>query len=58
MGVPYTLYCHKYEPTEDEPRKGWKKLHLSGGDWNNSMEHIFIPGSSYGWNQCFYKLKS
>ena len=30
--LPYTTYSHKYKPTEDDPRKDWKKLRLSGGD--------------------------
>ena len=33
---PYKTYYQKYEPTEDEPRKDWKKLHLSGGRPKNS----------------------
>ena len=28
---PYTTYSQKYEPTEDEPSKDWKKLCLYGG---------------------------
>ena len=48
----------KYEPTLNESRKARKKLRLYWGDWVNSMEHIFISGSSYGCNKCFYKRKS
>ena len=54
----YTTYSQKYEPTEDEPRKDWKNLRLSGGNQNNSMDQIFISASKNGWNQCFYKRKS
>ena len=48
-------HSRKYEPTHNEPRRDWKKLRLSEGDWNNSMEQMFISGSSYGWKKIFYK---
>ena len=54
----YKTHSHKYEPTQNDPRKDWKKLRLSGREWENSMEQIFILGSSYGGNQRFYKQKS
>ena len=55
---PYKKHSQKHEPAENEPRKDWKKLRLSGREWENSMEQIFILGSSYGGNQRFYKQKS
>ena len=54
---PYKTYSQKYEPTQDEPMKDWKKLRRSGGDLENSMEQMFISGSSDGGNKRFYKLK-
>ena len=29
--LSYTTHSKKYEPAEDDPRKNWKQLRLSGG---------------------------
>ena len=34
-----------------------KRSASTGGNWNNTMEQMFILGSIDGWNQHFYKLK-
>ena len=44
---PYKTKSQKYEPTDDEPSKDRKNLRLSGGDWNNSMEQMFIVHINY-----------
>ena len=58
MGVALHIISSENELTEDEPSKNWKKLHLSGEDWNNNIVYMFISGSSYGLNQFFQKRKA
>ena len=54
----YKTQSQNIEPTENDPSKVWKKIHIYKGDWDNSMEHVFVSGSSDGGNKCFYKWKS
>ena len=55
---PHKTILQKHEPTQNEMRKASKNHFLARRNRKISMKQMFIPDSSDGWNQRFYKRKA